>query len=236
MPIPDRSLPRRPRLRPLRASARSLPWTAGCALAVVLAGALVLGATGNRPFFQTYDDAWNIALEASRTPWLTRVNMVLDFVGNTGMFLYSIALFLALLVRHRRLAFFTAAANLLTAGATQLLKFLVGRERPPLRLVHVESASYPSGHVSATVAAMVATAIVVGRLWIWISGTVLSVAMMYSRMYLGAHWLSDTVAGALLALGVTLLLWTLAHDKCLARNIARRDKTRRTRGQREAPS
>ncbi|WP_288024595.1 phosphatase PAP2 family protein [Arthrobacter sp.] len=206
MPIPERSLPRRLRLRPPRVSARSLPWTAGCALAVVLAGALVLGATGNRPFFQTYDDAWNIALEASRTPWLTRVNLVLDFVGNTGMFLYSIAL------------------------------FLVDRERPPLRLVHVESASYPSGHVSATVAAMVATAIVVGRLWIWISGTVLSVAMMYSRMYLGAHWLSDTVAGALLALGVTLLLWALARDKCHARNIARRDQTRRTRGQREAPS
>jgi undecaprenyl-diphosphatase len=171
MPIPERSLPRRLRLRPPRVSARSLPWTAGCALAVVLAGALVL-----------------------------------DFAGNTGMFLYSIAL------------------------------FLVDRERPPLRLVHVESASYPSGHVSATVAAMVATAIVVGRLWIWISGTVLSVAMMYSRMYLGAHWLSDTVAGALLALGLTLLLWALAHDKCLARNIARRDQTRRTRGQREAPS
>ncbi|RAN70704.1 hypothetical protein B5P43_35075 [Bacillus sp. SRB_336] len=132
--------------------------------------------------------------------------------------------------------FFTAAANLLTAGATQLLKFLLGRERPPLRLVPVESASYPSGHVSATVAAMVATAIVVGRLWMWISGTVLSAAMMYSRMYLGAHWLSDTIAGALLALGVTLLLWALAHDKCLARYMARRDQTRRTGGQREAPS
>ncbi len=83
---------------------------------------------------------------------------------------------------------------------------------------------------------MVATAIVVGRLWIWTSGTVVSVAMMNSRMYLGTHWLSDTVAGALLALGVTLLPWALAHHKCLPRNISSRDQTRRRRGQWEAPT
>ncbi|NVM99459.1 phosphatase PAP2 family protein [Arthrobacter sp. SDTb3-6] len=212
----------RPRLRPLRAPLPVLLWASGPALAVVLAGALVLSASAGHPFFQAYDDAWNVALDASRTPWLTTVNKVLDFVGNTGMILYGAALFLALLVRHRRLALFTAGANLGTLGVTHLLKFLVGRDRPLDRLVHVSTASYPSGHVSATVAAMVATAVALGRLWMWASGAVLSVAMIYSRMYLGAHWLSDTIAGALLGLGLTLLLWALARDTCLERHVVQR--------------
>lgn len=205
-------------LRPLRGSTPVLLWTSICALAVVAAGALVLAASANHPFFQGLDAAWHAALTGSRTPWLTSANLVLNFAGNTGMLLYAIALFLVLLVRHRRLAFFTAGASLGTLAATQLLKLLVGRHRPLGSLVHVDSGSYPSGHVSATVAAMVATAVVLGRLWMWVSGAILSVAMMYSRMYLGAHWLSDTIAGALLGLGLTLLLWCLVRHKCLIRH------------------
>ncbi|MGA7206960.1 MAG: phosphatase PAP2 family protein, partial [Specibacter sp.] len=71
----------------------------------------------------------------------------------------------------------------------------------------------------ATVTAMVSTAVVLNKLWMWISGAILSVAMMYSRTYLGAHWLSDTIAGALLGVGVTLLLWAAAQNKCLMGNI-----------------
>lgn len=207
-------------LRPLRGSAKALLWTSLCALAVVAAGALVLAASGNKPFFQGFDAAWNVALTGSRTPWLTSANGVLDFVGYNGMIIYSAALFLVLLVRRRRLALFTAGANLGTLAATQLLKVLVDRQRPLDRLVPVDSGSYPSGHVSATVAAMVATAVVLGKLWMWISGAILSVAMMYSRTYLGVHWLSDTIAGALLGLGMTLLLWAVVRDKCLERHTA----------------
>jgi len=189
------------------------------ALAVLFAGALVVWSTHNNPPFQGLDDAWNRTMEASRTPWLTSANRVLDFVGNNGMVIYAVALFAALLVRHRRLAFFTAGANLGALALTHLLKFLVGRPRPLDRLVSVDSGSYPSGHVSATVAAMVCTAVVLGKLWMWISGSILGVAMMYSRTYLGAHWLSDTVAGALLGVGVVLLLWALVKDKCRVEHI-----------------
>jgi membrane-associated phospholipid phosphatase len=227
MPAYVRTRPGLRPLRPLRGSRRPLLWTACTALALVLAGALVLAASGSHPFFQMYDGAWHRALTASRTPWLTGANRVLDFVGNAGMYIYCTALFLALLVRHRRLALFTGGANLLVAGATNLLKFLLGRERPPDSLVHVHTASYPSGHVSATVAAMVATAVVLGRLWMWVSGAILGVAMMYSRMYLGAHWLSDTIAGALLGLGLPLLLWAVVRDGCLAGHTVPQPETSR---------
>lgn len=141
----------------------------------------------------------------SRTPWLTAAHGVLNFAGNAGMVFYALVLFLVLL-RRRRLAFFAAGASLGALGLTHLMKFLVSRARPQDRLVHVDAGSYPSGHVSGTVTAMMVTAVVVGKLLMWISGAILSVAVMYSRTYLGAHGVSDTIAGALLGAGFTLFV------------------------------
>ncbi|MHA7270879.1 phosphatase PAP2 family protein [Arthrobacter sp. HLT1-20] len=190
------------------------------ALAILLVGAVVVLASGNNPPFQGLDAGWNHLMLDSRTPWLTSVNVVLNFVGNTGMVIYCAVLVLVLIRRHRRLALFVAVANLAALGLTHLIKFLVARPRPADRLVHVDSGSYPSGHVSGTVAAAVTTAVVLGKLWIWISGAILSVAMMYSRTYLGAHWASDTIAGALLGVGLTLLLWSTMRNKYPDGNIS----------------
>ncbi|MBP2412737.1 undecaprenyl-diphosphatase [Arthrobacter stackebrandtii] len=206
-------------LRPLDWARSRLLWASLPALALMLAGGLLVWATGNNPPFQKYDDDWYLFMLSSRTPWLTQANLVLNFVGNAGMYIYAVALLLVLARRHWRLALFTAGANLGALGLTHLVKFLVGRPRPLDRLVHVSSDSYPSGHVSATVAAMVATAVVLGRLWMWVSGAILSVAMMYSRTYLGAHWLSDTIAGALLGAGMVLLVWAVARNKCLGQHM-----------------
>lgn len=196
-------------LRPAFINVRQSLVVATPALALVAAGAVIFGLFGNHSIFSGVDNAWYNFMLDSRTPGLTEFNQVLNFVGNTGMYIYGALLLIVLLPRHRRLALFTAAAALGTAGLTQLIKALVGRQRPTDRLVSVDSGSYPSGHVSATVAAMLATALVIGRLWMWISAAILSVAMIYSRTYLGAHWLSDTVAGALLAIGFVTLLWGL---------------------------
>ncbi len=157
----------------------------------------------------------------SRIPWLSETNWVLDFVGNQGMVIYCLLLFLFLLWRrYWRLALFTAAVNLGAVAATHLLKFLVSRSRPENRIVDVDFGSYPSGHSSGTVAAMLVTIVLFGRAWLWIFGSLLSITMMFSRTYVGAHWATDTIAGALLGAGMTLLLWALLRNKCLQRNIS----------------
>ncbi|WP_125614471.1 phosphatase PAP2 family protein [Specibacter cremeus] len=202
-------------VRPVRLPVRALmPWSVA-ALALVTLGAVTLLAGHTAPWFQQYDDGWDGWVRGSRTPWLTGANLVLNFVGQTGMIVYCAGLFVALLFRHHRLAFFTAGANLAVLAATHLLKALTARPRPAGRLVTVDSGSFPSGHTTVTVAAAVTTAVVLGRLWVWISGAILSVAMMYSRTYLGAHWLWDTIAGALLGAGLVFLLWAAVQDKCL---------------------
>jgi membrane-associated phospholipid phosphatase len=53
----------------------------------------------------------------------------------------------------------------------------------------------------------VALAILMQRTWVWAAGVVYVVAMMLSRTYLGAHWLSDTVGGLLVGAAVAVLLW-----------------------------
>ncbi|MGP3983576.1 phosphatase PAP2 family protein [Streptomyces sp. KR80] len=95
----------------------------------------------------------------------------------------------------------------------QTLKHLVDRPRPGNPLVRVDHGSFPSGHVAGTaflvvvVGALIVPA-VARRAW-WLGSTLLTLAMMWSRTWLHAHWLSDTLAGATTGAGAALLLWWL---------------------------
>jgi len=113
-----------------------------------------------------------------------------------------------LLWRRPWAAMYFAIAALASVGVVQLLKNLIGRPRPTDMLVHPDFGSFPSGH-SAN-AALIATAlgIVFARAWVWAAGAIYTIAMMLSRTYLGAHWISDTVGGMLVGAGVAVIVWT----------------------------
>ncbi len=78
---------------------------------------------------------------------------------------------------------------------TSLLKTLIARERPETLLIEETGFSFPSGHAVAVFAPIQLIKNYFPELKIyWI---ILAVLVLLSRLYLGAHYLSDVVAGAL---------------------------------------
>jgi membrane-associated phospholipid phosphatase len=90
--------------------------------------------------------------------------------------------------------------------ANQAVKFLVRRPRPDLPdlppLVHTMSnRSYPSAHATTSAAAAVALSRVLPKAPLY----AVAAALALSRLYLGVHYPSDTLAGAALGVAVAEL-------------------------------
>ena len=89
------------------------------------------------------------------------------------------------------------------------VKAAVDRPRPPGSLIETTGAAFPSGHAIATAVTAVGLVLVLAppgpARWRWeVNAVVFTAVMALSRVYLRAHWLSDTVAGALLGAGLAL--------------------------------
>jgi membrane-associated phospholipid phosphatase len=161
---------------------------------------------------QRSDDAWLRLMISGRLAPVTVIAKVFNVLGLVYVTLpvrIAIAGFLALRRRWWHLAAF-AAAVVLSEVLIGLLKGIYDRGRPPGSLVATSGTSFPSGHsVAATVTVVAAVIALVppGRARVaWGSAAAgFSVLMALSRAYLGAHWLSDAIAGVLLGASCALL-------------------------------
>ena len=89
------------------------------------------------------------------------------------------------------------------------VKAAADRPRPPGALIDTSAASFPSGHAIATAVTAVGLVLVLAHpgpsRWQWeLRAVEFTAVMALSRVYLRAHWLSDTLAGALLGAGLAL--------------------------------
>lgn len=113
---------------------------------------------------------------------------------------------LLLLTRKWQALLFAGGAMLSTALANGMLKNLFERARPDVLLEPLHTYSFPSGHSSAAFAFFLTVAILAGRgqparlrlTWILLA-CLPALFIALSRVYLGVHWPSDIIAGALLA-------------------------------------
>ena len=192
-------------------------WIGAAALGVVALMAVVLPA---EPL--ALDRRWLEAMQDIQTPLLEHVALVFNYLGRgLGRALAIAAIGIVLVLARRWLALLPyALTEALTPLLSSTLKAVVDRARPPDGLVHPAGASFPSGHAAyagATCVALVLLFSSVGprrRLW-WTLAALGIATMAWSRTYLQVHWLSDTVGGALLGVGVALVsfagvqLWLL---------------------------
>lgn len=191
--------------------------TAALAVFLVLALLLAFGST-----LAAFDLQVTQFLQARRTPWLSRAMLFVTDAHETVRILAATALLaLWFLYRGDR----AAAATLAVVPAGQLLnvglKHLFQRARPvvPEPLVHLATYSFPSGHaVASTLFYGTVCALVLQRVrspaWraVAVAGAVAMVLLVtFSRVYLGAHYLSDVVAG--IAVGTACVVGVLRSGR-----------------------
>lgn len=158
-----------------------------------------------------------------RNPALTDTMLAITSLGD-GAYLKPMGVLVVIalaLQRAWRPAVATAAAFLLLPLLINLIKSGSGRTRPTIDLyAGADGFSFPSGHAANSALIYGAIAVLVFRSltgpmrWIVTAAlALLAVLIAASRVYVGAHWPSDALAG--LALGgllLTGLAWVLAHS------------------------
>lgn len=201
-------------------------------LAVLAAGVALLLAVGLgvlvalRPL--ELDAEWMEEILENRAAWLEVPARVFDFLGGGWFAIFAVPLGVAgafLIARRPWAALAFVVGSAASSGLVQLLKVLFGRARPEQILVPLESGSFPSGHTANAATVVVLLALLLRAWWVAIAGAVYVVLMALSRTYLGAHWVTDTVGGALIGAAMAVLAWAvLATRLRRERPAPRREK------------
>ena len=203
------------RLDPGSPRGRRLTVTACAAVLAALAfGGLAWDVVGHHglALADPHVTAWAVA---HRTGWLTSVFRVVTWLASIVVII-PVALVVAVFFAWRRrrwgpLVLLTAAIAGAAASYT-LIKAAVGRPRPPpaIWIGHFSGAAFPSGHATQSVACYATLAFILGAgRSAWAKTALGSAAVLIalivgaSRIYLGAHWLTDVLGGY--ALGTLLV-------------------------------
>ncbi|WP_136708946.1 phosphatase PAP2 family protein [Agromyces sp. H66] len=205
---------------PVRVSRRPWMWTGVIALAAVVAIGVVIVINQAREPFE-FESALMSAVAAGRTPAVTSAALALDRLGSglvSSFVVPAVVVIGMLLWRRPWAAVFFVAAIAASGLVTRVLKVLVGRVRPEDILVHPDFGSFPSGHASNAAVIATALGLILLRTWVWVAGAAYTLLMMASRMYLGAHWISDVFGGMLVGAGAALVVWAPFAEKLYREN------------------
>jgi undecaprenyl-diphosphatase len=181
---------------------------AAALLLVVVLAAVIFYRQADKPF--GFEVQWMGELVEARVPVFTALALAFNWIGGAigGIVIVPLVIIAGLLIWRRPwAALYFLCAEIASAVVVLVMKNLIGRPRPTDILVTADVGSFPSGH-SAN-AALIATTlgIIFWRTWVWIVGAAYTLLMMLSRTYLGAHWISDTIGGMLVGVGLAVVIW-----------------------------
>lgn len=112
-------------------------------------------------------------------------------------------------------AAYTAATILFNTATTTLLKNVVKRDRPYHTYTGIfpdkleTDYAFPSGHTSSAFATATSLALTTKKWYVTVPAFAWSAGVGYSRIYLGQHYPSDVIMGALVGSGSAIIChWT----------------------------
>jgi len=154
---------------------------------------------------QNLDGALLLAIQSLRIPVLDPLVEGYTTLGNAGALWILLSLGMVCRKSTRKAGITALLALALGFLCTNVvLKHLVSRPRPWLDvaglvpLIHEpDPNSFPSGHTTAAFAAGAAWAGTLPQKWVRVLAVGAAVCMGFSRLYVGVHYPSDVLAGAL---------------------------------------
>ncbi|MBB5121899.1 phosphoesterase [Streptomyces eurocidicus] len=145
----------------------------------------------------------------TRAEWLNHVMEGISYLASPVAGVIILAIWSGWLLFVRRRPTKAAATFLVVAvgwNSTQIAKAIVARPRPPREFMldpEIGSNSFPSGHTAFTVAVVVAAYFLLResrhRRTVLVCGVLAVLLVAFSRMYVGAHYPTDTFGSVLIA-------------------------------------
>ncbi|QJI31216.1 bifunctional DedA family/phosphatase PAP2 family protein [Pseudomonas sp. ADAK18] len=187
-----------------------------------LSGALLIALFIGYPYLNHFDQGLMALVQEHRSPVMDQAMVMVTQLGEfKKMFVASAVLTgLLVLLRQWRQAIFVGATLLGAALVNTGTKLFFARMRPEVLSDPLTSYSMPSGHASGSFAFFLALAVLAGRgqptrlrlTWLLL-GAIPAASIALSRVYLGAHWPTDILAGTLLAMTACAFSLTLSQHK-----------------------
>lgn len=190
-----------------RAASRSWWLAAGILLLVAIILILAIGILTHGPIIRL-DAVVSEGLFAHRAPWTDRLMIALSALGDGAERTTATVLIVMFLLWRRRARDALTLSLVMAASAILVpsLKTAFHFARPSLLYTGADAFSFPSGHATSAAALFIVLAFICGRersrntMWLNSGLAALMIGLTgLSRIYVGAHWFSDVVAG--LALG-----------------------------------
>lgn len=155
--------------------------------------------------------------------WLKEAAADLTSLGGISVLgLFAVIVIVFLLSQRKWLSSLLLALGLAGGvGLSEGLKAVFERERPPQAMQAVETinASFPSGHALLAAVFYLSVAVMLTRAFprqrfkafVLVVGMVLALLVGLTRVYLGAHWASDVIAGWAVGAAWAMALWLAAY-------------------------